>query len=74
MGTSEAFRADIVLKVRAPDAQSEVPQLKTGGYLLSWIQPDTNEDLLTTLQEKKMTVIGTVFLSDAYRIPCSFHS
>ena len=63
MGTSEAFQKDIVLKVRAPDAQSEVPQLKTGGYLLSWIQPDTNEDLLTTLQEKKMTVIGTVFLS-----------
>ena len=65
MGASEAFQADIVLKVRAPDAKVEVPQLKTGGCLLSWIQPDTNEDLLSTLQEKSMTVIGMLRLADS---------
>lgn len=56
--TSQAFQADVVLKVQPPDVESEANRFKVGGHLLTWIQPNVNEELVTRLQEKKMTVVG----------------
>lgn len=58
MATSAAFQSDIVLKVRPPDAQSEVPKFKNGSNLISWIQPAVNEAVVSELQKKEMTVVG----------------
>jgi H+-translocating NAD(P) transhydrogenase subunit alpha len=64
--TAKAFQSDIVLKVRPPDVSSEVGMFKEGGTLVSWIQPAINEDLVTKLQEKSMTVIGALFRPQRY--------
>lgn len=56
--TAAALGSDIVLKVRPPSIDAEVPMLKPGGNLISYIQPAVNKDLVTQLGEKKMNVIG----------------
>jgi len=54
---SAAFASDIVLKVRPP-AMEEVPLVKDGGHLISFVYPAQNKDLLDALAEKKATVFG----------------
>ncbi|KAL4423593.1 hypothetical protein ABPG77_004633 [Micractinium sp. CCAP 211/92] len=56
--TSDAFGQDIVLKVRAPDADNEVGLFKEGGRLVSILQPAQNKALVDALAAKKMTVLG----------------
>lgn len=52
-----AFASDIVLKVRLP-AMEEVPLVKDGGHLISFVYPAQNKDILDALAEKKATVLG----------------
>ena len=52
-----AFTSDIVLKVRPP-AMEEVPLLKDGGHLISFVYPAQNKELLDALAAKKATVLG----------------
>ena len=49
--------ADIVLKVRAPNA-TEVKKLREGQILISFFWPAQNEALLAELAEKKITVLA----------------
>lgn len=56
--TKGAFGSDIVLKVRPPAVAEEVPLLKDGANLVSYIQPAINKTLVEELQKKKMTVVG----------------
>ncbi|KAI3433374.1 hypothetical protein D9Q98_003191 [Chlorella vulgaris] len=56
--TTDAFKQDIVLKVRPPDAASEVGLFKEGGRLVSFIYPAQNKDLVEQLGKRKMTVLG----------------
>ena len=60
--TKSAFGADIVLKVRPPNMLNEVPLFKLHSNLISYIQPAQNKELVEMLKERKMTVIGVVFL------------
>ena len=60
--TDEALAADIVLKIRPPDVQSEVAKLKAGGVLVSYIQPAVNEGVVAALRERDVTVIGARWL------------
>lgn len=57
--TAAAFESDIVLKVRPPSIADEVPLFRTGGHLVSYIQPAMNQELVESLQKKQMTAIGT---------------
>ena len=50
-------RADIVFKVRAPDA-TEVGLLREGGMLVSFIWPAQNPDLMKALAARKATVLA----------------
>ena len=52
-----AWRADIVLKVRAPE-EAEVAQLREGACLISFLFPAQNEALLAKLVERKVTVLA----------------
>ena len=54
---SAAFGSDIVLKVRPPSME-EVPLVKDGGHLISFVYPAQNKELLDALAEKKATVLG----------------
>lgn len=55
-------KADVILKVRAPDPASsigdEVALLKPGTILLSFIWPAQNEPLMKSLSEQKVTVLA----------------
>ncbi len=50
-------QADIVLKVRPP-AASEVPQVRSGGTLISFIYPAQNKELVEQLAARKATVLA----------------
>jgi alanine dehydrogenase len=63
--TKDAFGSDIVLKIRPPSISKEVPILKPSTYLVSYIQPAINKELVDKLAAKKMTVIGAP--------PCDVH-
>ena len=49
--------SDIIFKVRAPDFD-EVPKLRPGSTLISFIWPAQNSELLKKLSEKKVTVLA----------------
>jgi NAD(P) transhydrogenase subunit alpha len=49
--------ADIVLKVRPP-AASEVPQVRSGGTLISFLYPAQNKELVEQLAARKATVLA----------------
>ena len=55
-------RADIILKVRAPESAKgqldEVALLREGTTLLSFIWPAQNEDLMQRLADRKVTVLA----------------
>lgn len=55
-------RADIILKVRAPESMTgqldEVALLREGTTLLSFIWPAQNEDLMQRLADRKVTVLA----------------
>lgn len=53
-----AFASDVVLKIRPPSVEEEVPLLKAGGILMSYIYPARNEALVKALAAKKMDVVG----------------
>ncbi|MEO6777163.1 MAG: Re/Si-specific NAD(P)(+) transhydrogenase subunit alpha [Kofleriaceae bacterium] len=52
-----AWAADLVLKVRPPD-EAEVPQLREGGCLISFLYPAQNEALVATLAARKVTALA----------------
>jgi NAD(P) transhydrogenase subunit alpha len=52
-----AWAADIVLKVRPPES-AEVPQLREGGCLISFLYPAQNDALITALAARKVTVLA----------------
>jgi NAD(P) transhydrogenase subunit alpha len=57
-GAAEVWsRADIVFKVRAPDA-GEVAMMRAGQVLVSFIWPAQNPDLLKSLAARKATVLA----------------
>jgi NAD(P) transhydrogenase len=58
VSSNEAFAADVVLKVRPPDAGAEAPLFKEGARLLSFLWPAQNPELVKALAAKKMTVLG----------------
>jgi NAD/NADP transhydrogenase alpha subunit len=62
VAAAEALGADVVLKVRPPSLGAEVPQLKRGGMLVSYIQPAVNEELVEALRARDMTVVGARLL------------
>ena len=51
---------DFLLKVRQPTLE-EVPQMKDGGLLASFIYPAQNKDLIKALNDKNMTVFGELY-------------
>lgn len=56
-------RADIILKVRSPEPHPtlglhESELLKKGGYLISFVWPAQNEDLMERLRARNATVLG----------------
>ncbi|PRW58793.1 NAD(P) mitochondrial isoform A [Chlorella sorokiniana] len=55
---AEAFSQDVVLKIRQPDMASEVPLLKPGSTLISFIYPAQNKALVDALAARRMTVLG----------------
>jgi H+-translocating NAD(P) transhydrogenase subunit alpha len=54
---AEAWHADIVLKVRAPE-DAEVDQLREGAALVSFLFPAQNEALVAKLAARKVTVLA----------------
>src|SRR4029077_19282086 len=52
-----AWGADIVLKVRPPEL-GEVPQLREGACLISFLFPAQNEALVSALAARKVTVLA----------------
>ena len=56
--TEEAFGGDLVLKIRPPSAEAEVPLFKDGSRLVSFIQPAQNRGLVDALADKRMSVLG----------------
>jgi NAD(P) transhydrogenase len=61
--TTEAFKADLVLKVRQPIENKELgvheaDLLKEGAKLISFLYPAQNPDLIEKLKNKKATVFG----------------
>ena len=56
--TEEAFGGDLVLKIRPPSAEAEVPLFNDGSRLVSFIQPAQNRGLVDALADKRMSVLG----------------
>lgn len=59
VNATKAFQSQIVLKVQPPNTVYETAKFTKGSTLMSWIEPESHERLLTRLQEKQMTVICT---------------
>ena len=53
----EAWGCDLILKISAP-TDDEIPLLKEGATLISFVYPAQNQDLLTKLAERKVTVMA----------------
>ncbi len=62
VGSAEAWAADIVLKVRAPeiaaDGSCEADAMRVGTTLISFLYPAQNEALLLKLAERKINVLA----------------
>ncbi|XP_033726435.1 NAD(P) transhydrogenase, mitochondrial-like [Pecten maximus] len=54
---NDAFKSDIVLKVRAPEV-SEIPNFKDNATLISFVYPKQNTDLVQQLTSKKLNVFA----------------
>ncbi|XP_060073856.1 NAD(P) transhydrogenase, mitochondrial-like [Ylistrum balloti] len=54
---NDAFKSDIVLKVRAPEV-SEIPNFKDNATLISFVYPKQNADLVQQLTSKKLNVFA----------------
>jgi H+-translocating NAD(P) transhydrogenase subunit alpha len=52
-----AWSADIVLKVRPPET-AEISQLREGACLITFLYPAQNEELVTALAARKVTVLA----------------
>ena len=50
--------ADVVVKVRPPDPGAEVPLLREGATLVSYVQPASNAALLDALAARRATVLA----------------
>lgn len=55
--TATVWQADIILKVNAPD-ESEIPLLKEGATLVSFIWPAQNEALMAELSARNINVLA----------------
>jgi H+-translocating NAD(P) transhydrogenase subunit alpha len=53
----DCWQADIVLKVNAPTLD-EIALAKSGGYLISFIAPAQNNELILALQQKSITALA----------------
>jgi NAD/NADP transhydrogenase alpha subunit len=62
--TAEAFKQDVVLKVRPPDEKNEAGLFKESSRLISFLYPAQNKQIVDALQKKKLTVLGR-FLAPA---------
>ena len=54
----EAFGADVVLKVRAPEVPAEVGRLREDATLVSFLFPAQNEDTTKALAERGVTALA----------------
>jgi len=54
---TSVWQANIIIKVNAPTLE-EVALMNTGAYLVSFIAPAQNADLLTALQKKSITTLA----------------
>lgn len=57
VGRNDAFGSEIIFKVRQPSTE-EIPLLKTGSNLVSFLYPAQNKDLIDKLAESKVTVFA----------------
>lgn len=57
VGRNDAFGSDIVFKVRAPLTE-EIPLLRTGSNLISFINPAQSKDIVDKLAESKVTAFA----------------
>lgn len=55
--SADAFRSDIVLKVRAPSA-GEIPSFKQNGTLFSFLYPAQNKQLIEELAKQNLNVFA----------------
>lgn len=53
----DAFGSDIIFKVRAPSAE-EVPLLRSGSNLISFLYPAQSKDVIDMLSERKVTAFA----------------
>lgn len=56
-GREDVWGADIVMKVEAP-TEDEIPRLKDGATLISFIWPAQNEDLMNQLSQRNINVLA----------------
>lgn len=54
---NDAYNADILLKVRQP-AESEIPLLKEGSTLISFLYPGQNKELMDKLSQRKVNAFA----------------
>ena len=57
LGKNEVFGSDIVFKVRAPSME-EIPLLRSGSSLISFLNPAQNKDVLDGLAQQKVTAFA----------------
>ena len=57
MKKGEVFGSDIVFKVRAPSSE-EIPLLRSGSNLVSFLYPAQNKDVIDKLAEQKVTAFA----------------
>ncbi|EXJ82926.1 hypothetical protein A1O3_06742 [Capronia epimyces CBS 606.96] len=50
--------SNVLLKVRAPDVESEVPLIREGAALISFIQPAQNKSLVDALASRRVTAFA----------------
>ena len=56
-GKNDAFNSDIIFKVRAPSLE-EIPLLRKGSNLVSFLYPAQNKDLIEKFAEKEITMFA----------------
>ncbi|PSC75741.1 NAD(P) transhydrogenase, mitochondrial [Micractinium conductrix] len=57
-GREEAFGQAVVLKIHAPGVADEVPLMRPGAVLVSFIYPSQHSELVQALAARRLTVVG----------------
>lgn len=50
MSARDALQSDVILKIRPPTVDTEVPMIKEGALLMAYINPASNEELIKAMQ------------------------